>query len=393
MNPYRSRARQGCVVLGVLAGLAGSASAQCPAGWNFVNEIGPLGRSDGAIAFDAARSQTLLFGGFDTVNFVRLNDTWSYTSTGWTLLSPSNSPSARQQHAMAYDSGRQRVMLFGGQDGSDRNDMWEWDGTNWNLVNSGSGTAPSPRQAAAMAYDPSHSVTVLFGGRDGSGAAQGDTWEFAGATAAWTHRLPAAAPAARDGAAMVYDTVRQRIVLFGGMTDTVGIVGDTWEYNGSTPSWTPTSAGPDARTSAGMAFDVGRGRTVLFGGVGSVFFADTWERSGTAWEMVVTTNQPSPRSGPPMTYDSTRGRVVLFGGTGPGGGIRDTWEYVCGGTCYANCDGSTIPPILNVADFVCFQQLFAAGNPAANCDNSTIPPVLNVADFVCFQQHFAAGCP
>jgi probable HAF family extracellular repeat protein len=62
------------------------------------------------------------------------------------------------------------------------------------------------------------------------------------------------------------------------------------------------------------------------------------------------------------------------------------------GSCYANCDGSAIPPILSINDFICFAQRFAAGDPSANCDNSNTPPVLNVDDFVCFQQHFAAGC-
>jgi photosystem II stability/assembly factor-like uncharacterized protein len=61
--------------------------------------------------------------------------------------------------------------------------------------------------------------------------------------------------------------------------------------------------------------------------------------------------------------------------------------------CYANCDNSTAPPILNVADFTCFLQRFAAGDPYANCDNSTQQPVLNVADFTCFLQKYAAGCP
>jgi hypothetical protein len=60
--------------------------------------------------------------------------------------------------------------------------------------------------------------------------------------------------------------------------------------------------------------------------------------------------------------------------------------------CYANCDGSTVPPVLNVADFVCFQSRFAAADTRANCDGSTVPPVLNVADFLCFQTQFAAGC-
>jgi hypothetical protein len=64
-----------------------------------------------------------------------------------------------------------------------------------------------------------------------------------------------------------------------------------------------------------------------------------------------------------------------------------------GGTpCYPNCDQSTTAPILNVADFACFLNAFAAGESYANCDNSTTPPVLNVADFACFLNAFAAGC-
>ncbi|MEX2219190.1 MAG: hypothetical protein WD749_10585 [Phycisphaerales bacterium] len=61
--------------------------------------------------------------------------------------------------------------------------------------------------------------------------------------------------------------------------------------------------------------------------------------------------------------------------------------------CYANCDGSTAAPVLNVADFSCFLQRYAAGEAYANCDQSTAPPVLNVADFSCFLQRYAAGCP
>ena len=61
--------------------------------------------------------------------------------------------------------------------------------------------------------------------------------------------------------------------------------------------------------------------------------------------------------------------------------------------CYTNCDGSTTPPVANVADFTCFLQKFAANDPYANCDGSTTIPVLNVNDFVCFQGKFAAGCP
>jgi hypothetical protein len=61
-------------------------------------------------------------------------------------------------------------------------------------------------------------------------------------------------------------------------------------------------------------------------------------------------------------------------------------------TCYANCDQSTAPPILNANDFQCFLNHFAAGDSIANCDQSTAPPVLNANDFQCFLNKFAAGC-
>ena len=63
------------------------------------------------------------------------------------------------------------------------------------------------------------------------------------------------------------------------------------------------------------------------------------------------------------------------------------------GACYANCDGSSAAPILNVNDFTCFLNKYAAADPYANCDHSTLAPVLNVSDFVCFLNAYAAACP
>jgi hypothetical protein len=70
--------------------------------------------------------------------------------------------------------------------------------------------------------------------------------------------------------------------------------------------------------------------------------------------------------------------------------------------CFANCDGSTAAPVLNVEDFICFINEFSGGmalpheqqvDHYANCDGSTVAPVLNVDDFICFINAFAAGCP
>jgi hypothetical protein len=54
--------------------------------------------------------------------------------------------------------------------------------------------------------------------------------------------------------------------------------------------------------------------------------------------------------------------------------------------CYADCDGNTV---LDVFDFLCFQDAFATGDPQADCDGNL---VLDVFDFLCFQDLFVAGC-
>jgi hypothetical protein len=81
--------------------------------------------------------------------------------------------------------------------------------------------------------------------------------------------------------------------------------------------------------------------------------------------------------------------------TGAFGCRRDTITLIAapaGGACYPNCDGSTTVPVLNVLDFSCFLNKFAAADPWANCDGSTTAPALNVLDFSCFLNKFAAGC-
>ncbi len=54
--------------------------------------------------------------------------------------------------------------------------------------------------------------------------------------------------------------------------------------------------------------------------------------------------------------------------------------------CYADCDATGT---LSIDDFICFQTLFAIGDPSADCDSSG---TLSIDDFICFQTFFALGC-
>ncbi|MFN0131101.1 MAG: GC-type dockerin domain-anchored protein [Phycisphaerales bacterium] len=95
-----------------------------------------------------------------------------------------------------------------------------------------------------------------------------------------------------------------------------------------------------------------------------------------------------------VTVDLVTGTTTVIGPTGQTDirGLAGFRPSGGGPACYANCDLSTTTPILNVNDFICFNNAFAAGQSYANCDASTSPPVLNVNDFTCFLNAFAAGC-
>ncbi len=57
-------------------------------------------------------------------------------------------------------------------------------------------------------------------------------------------------------------------------------------------------------------------------------------------------------------------------------------------SCYPDCNQSGG---LSIADFICFQGQYVAGNLAyADCNNSG---GLSIADFICFQGEYVAGCP
>jgi hypothetical protein len=98
-------------------------------------------------------------------------------------------------------------------------------------------------------------------------------------------------------------------------------------------------------------------------------------------------------AGGPFTLRVTIGQPEV--GAASGGNLTCTagfWIAATATSCYANCDGSSLAPVLNVNDFQCFINNFAAGVGYANCDGSTSSPVLNVNDFQCFLNAFAAGC-
>jgi N-acetylneuraminic acid mutarotase len=97
-----------------------------------------------------------------------------------------------------------------------------------------------------------------------------DTWIFDPETATWSELeiTSAPGPVARPG--LLYDPVRDRVLMFGGESGG-SIVNDTlWALEGSAWSEVEVDVSPPARSGHVFAWDVEHDRAVLTGGVGRV---------------------------------------------------------------------------------------------------------------------------
>ena len=59
--------------------------------------------------------------------------------------------------------------------------------------------------------------------------------------------------------------------------------------------------------------------------------------------------------------------------------------------CVPNCDGSTVAPVLNINDFICFINAYVVRDPYANFEY--FDNCLHVGDFIDFLNAYASGCP
>ncbi|OYD73752.1 UNVERIFIED_ORG: hypothetical protein BDU10_5438 [Burkholderia sp. CF145] len=286
--------------------------------WTQRQNFGPADRWGSAMTFDPVRERTVLFDGSNGSA-----DTWEWDGQFWTQVSDMG-PQPRNRHQMAWDSSSNRVILFGGAVGTGDipqlvpfHDTWEWDGERWIQLDD---QGPPPRYNFGLASDTTRNRVVLFGGElrfAVNDQVLGDTWEWDGT--AWS-QLEETGPSPRTGLCMTFDSVRGRVVLFGG-----SLQGDTWEWNGTV--WVRVSEfGPPRRAFA--AFDFDGSEAILFGGESEGFLGDTWSWDGRFWTQRQDIG-PLPRAFAAMAFDSSRKRIVLFGGSSrlpPDSGLGDTWE-------------------------------------------------------------------
>lgn len=279
--------------------LATTLSAQVA--WTSLNQLVTPGERRGhAMAYDAARGETVLFGGSNrTVTF---GDTWIFDGTTW-MQRGVTGPAARTGHTMVYDASRQVVVLFGGGVAGSRspnNETWEWNGASW--TQRAPQTNPPARAGAASAEWPALGGVVIHGGYPIDGTSH--FWSWNGVD--WRDLTTVDTP--RDVShAMAYHPGLQRLLVQGPSMLA------TWD--GTT--WSQTDGAAGLRTQGRLVYDPTHDRIVSFGGYPGRGYLDpdeqTWVWRGL-WARLDLPTQYLGRAEFDMVFDTARGRALLYGG-------------------------------------------------------------------------------
>ena len=302
--------------------------------WVQFGRRGPEARSEHGLAYDASRKKMVLFGGASGSSYsdrTPYADTWERDASGWTKLAVSG-PSARRNPSMAYDESSKVVILHGGDaQHDDLTDTWTFNGLAWTLAGQN-----GPDTSGAMAYYPKLGTVVLLDENSRTYKWRSGAWvQITTSVSPYsTYYAPI------SGAAMVHDARREVLVLFGGqgiqtsrmwppLFDTV------WEFDGT--DWSSHEK-PDASAAAGdwprkraghvLLYDSVRQRVVVSQGETTcrdpnythVIYSyrwlplnDTWSWDGSAWTLL--TQAGPARVGSAGVYDAAAGAWTVFGGS------------------------------------------------------------------------------
>jgi hypothetical protein len=255
--------------------------------------------------------------------------------------------------ALAVDPDRKCVVRYGGHRLQPRapevyGEVWEWDGSRW--WHRPAAVKPPPRTYAAMAFDPIRRRIVMFGGTQNrslqaeENITLGDFWEWDGRT--WREIRTQVAPSPRLGATMVTDPVRKKVVLFGG-GDGSDLLGspipndETWEWDGVQWRQIAPSRRPWARCFANMAYHPPTGRIVMMGNW--YLEKETWFYDGVDWTSQILDPRPYTYGNNAMAYDATTGKLVFHGVQYGGKEVSKTWLW--DGAAWADVTPPNPPPI------------------------------------------------
>ena len=235
---------------------------------------GPTPRQGAVGVVDAAARRALVFGGGDRFGSEQFSDLWSYDldDGAWSLLSAGDPPIKRTEALGVFDPVHRRLIVHGGRYTNPTpvalGDTWVFDAAagTWSSPPTGS---YGERWGELGVYDPVRDRVISLGSSNRTG--QVHFLPLSPAIGVWTE-LATVGNSPFPGAsthAAAYDSIGDRIIVVGekGYPDpTTGV----WSLTLSDPpTWselTPSGKPPVPRQGALLVSDAERGRMMLVGG-------------------------------------------------------------------------------------------------------------------------------
>jgi len=262
--------------------------------------------------YDPDGDRMLVYGGLlwaFILDISPIGSLWSYSlgdNPGWSY---SGEGPNRGDHSAIHDPARKRMLVFGGDTyyGPRLNDVYALSlpSLQWSLVST-TGTLPPERRAHSAIYDPVRDRMLVFGGIDSPmmipfGTRMNDAWALRLGNNAWTSLSPLGSPPSpRENHIAVYDPLGDRMIVFGGR-DAAGLKNDLWALAlAGQESWTSLAAAgtpPSPREMHSSVYDPSAHRMLVFGGDESdsaVWALDLSDPKGIATWSVVDTEGLPP---------------------------------------------------------------------------------------------------
>lgn len=213
----------------------------------------------------------LVFGGQSGGDF--FDDLWAFDPARrrWTKLDGGKAPTAR--YGQAGDAIGDRFVITHGFTFATRfDDTWSY-GTSWRDVSPSSGPRPVKRCLHRALHLSSAERMVLYGGQTNDVPYLDDTWLYDPDARKWSE-VTGRSPGARNLYAAV--TTTERLYLFGGKSEK-GVLDDLWSFDGRTWGRLDPKGTPPARGGAEGARMAGPSMLVFSGTDGSDELDDLWE--------------------------------------------------------------------------------------------------------------------
>jgi hypothetical protein len=289
-----------------------------------IAQLQAIGRSQHAACFDSKKGEMLVFGGSKQYNKEDTtekadNKLWAWNNGEWKILSESG-PTWREDAKMVYHEMYNKTYLLGGRnyDANGKaivlNEFWEWNDNTWRLISNSN--PMGKRLHTNMIYDSERNRIVLFGGVDIEKGFTNDIWEWDGKD--WTKINTVNAPTRRIAHSMTYSKYLNKTIIAGGVSDKDEKLMDLWTWDGKQFAKINTKM-PAIEPGSGNIVSYGRD-ILIFGrplkAEENAKNGSTWLYDGKNWKKINPLIAPSVRENHIMVYDIQKNKVLLFGGNG-----------------------------------------------------------------------------